>query len=82
MTTPHPTRAGRGYYAPGRKDTSLGADFTVTVPGGITAAAKGIPDWLAFVGTLAVAGGALYLGTRIGAHFSRAWDLTRSSFDE
>jgi len=69
MTNPHPTRVGRGYYAPGRSDTSLGADFTIAVPGGITAAARDIPDWLAFVGTLIVAGGALYIGARLGERF-------------
>jgi hypothetical protein len=76
MTNPHPTRVGRGYYAPGRRDTSLGADLTVAVPGGITAAARGIPDWLAFVGVLAVAGGALYLGTRLGGVSSATGSLS------
>ena len=73
---PHPTRVGRGYYAPGRRDTSLGADFTLAMPG-ITAAARGIPDWLAVVGALAVAGGALYLGTRLGERFIHAWQPLR-----
>lgn len=63
MTNIPPTRIGRGYYA-------LGADFVVTLPGGAGAAAKGIPDWLAFLGVLAVAGGAAYLGTWIGANLA------------
>lgn len=60
-----PTRGGRGYYAPARKNTSLGVDLTVAVPG-VAVTAKGIPTWLAFAGVAIAVGGAVHFGKRLG----------------